>query len=338
MLARIALQTARAPFAATASSSLLPLASTSSAPAAALPAHARLFSSTAPAGENKAKRKARMTRKANLDKKAAIRRELEESRPDPVLGYQRGNDHLWENCLLNKVTIKREDVWGEIIPVEDSGAAAAAAAAEAEAAKAGEGGAKDGAAAQAQRREPYVPKYFNFGLDAEMVQQLSDTLPATSALKSTLGDKATSVDAVLLSRFEEANALEAQKRDQLMRILDLRNADSKGIESYNKRQIVKMFGRAEADTGSPEVQAAILTLRIRSIFAHLKASPRDVDNRQAMRQLVHKRGKILKYLRNVSVTRYEDLLLKIGVEPRAVEGEIIMRKNELRSLIRGIDV
>ncbi|BGO88788.1 hypothetical protein NBRC10512_006928 [Rhodotorula toruloides] len=337
MLARIALQTARAPFAATASSSLLPLASTSSAPAAALPAHARLFSSTAPAGENKAKRKARMTRKANLDKKAALVREFERTRPDPVLGYQRGHDHLWENCLLNKVTIKREDVWGEIIPVEDSGAAAAAAA-EAEAAKAGEGEAKDGAAAQTQRREPYVPKYFNFGLDAEMVQQLSDALPATSALKSTLGDKATSVDAVLLSRFEEANALEAQKREQLMRILDLRNADSKGIESYNKRQIVQMFGRAEGDTGSSEVQAAILTLRIRSIFEHLKASPRDVENRQALRQLVHKRGKILKYLRNVSVTRYEDVLLKIGVEPRAVEGEIIMRKNELRSLIRGIDV
>ncbi|BGP22087.1 mitochondrial small subunit ribosomal protein S28 [Rhodotorula toruloides] len=325
MLARIALQTARAPFAAAASSSLLPLASTSSAPAAvALPAHARAFSATAPAGETKAKRKARMTRRANLDKKAALVRELEATRPDPVLGYQKGHDELWENCLLNKITLKRKDVWGEVVPIEETGAAAA---------KAGEGEAKDG-----QRQEPYVPKYFNFGLDAETVEQLSDTLPATSALRSTLGDKATSVDAVLLSRFEDATTLEAQKREHLMRILDLRNADSKGIEAYNKRLIVQTFGRVENDSGSPEVQAAILTLRIRNIFDHLKAAPTDVPNRQVLRLLVHKRGKILKYLRAVSVTRYEELLLKIGVEPRSVEGEIIMRKNELRSLIRGTDV
>lgn len=74
------------------------------------------------------------------------------------------------------------------------------------------------------------------------------------------------------------------------------------------------------------------------MFEHLKACPRDVENRQALRQLVQKRGKILKYLRRVSVTRYEDTLVKIGVEPRAVEGEIILRKNELRTLIRGTDV
>lgn len=222
-----------------------------------MPAHARHFSATAPAEESKAKRKSRVVRKQNVEKKVAIIRELERTRPDPVLGYKPGNEHLWENCLLNKITLKREDVWGEIVPVEESEAAAAAAAA-AEAAPAGgvEGEAKEGAKDAAQRRDPYVPKHFNFGLDAATVEQLSDTLPATSALRATLGDKATSVDAVLLTRFEEANALEAQKREQLMRILDLRNADSKGIEHYNKRRIVEAFGRVENDSGSPEVQGA----------------------------------------------------------------------------------
>jgi small subunit ribosomal protein S15 len=81
--------------------------------------------------------------------------------------------------------------------------------------------------------------------------------------------------------------------------------------------------------------AAILTARIHSLSAHLISSPRDIQNRQALRQLISKRTTVLKYLRAVSVTRYEDCLEKIGVEPRAVEGEVIVTKAELRTMIRG---
>lgn len=76
-------------------------------------------------------------------------------------------------------------------------------------------------------------------------------------------------------------------------------------------------------------------MRIRSLSAHLVSSPRDVQNRQALRLLVARRAKVLKYLRAVSVARYEECLEQVGIEPRAVEGEVVVRKEELRTMIRG---
>ncbi|GAA5900957.1 hypothetical protein JCM5296_004939 [Sporobolomyces johnsonii] len=313
MLSRRAVQSARAPLAAAAaaSSSLLtPLASCSSP---VLPT-ARPFSSSAPASETRARRRTRLVRKANLEKKASLIRQHAASRPDPVLGFSKGNDDLWDKSLLKSLLLNRDEVWGEPVRPEDASSAAAS---------------------STSPGAPYMPKHFNFGLDQHTAEQLSTVLPATAALRSTLGDQATSVDSVMLSRFERATELEEQKRDTLMRIVDLRNADSKGIEVENTRRIVAAFGRVPGDTASPEVQAAILTFRIRSLSAHLISSPRDVQNRQSLRLMIAKRAKVLKYLRSVSVTRYEDCLDKIGVEPRAVEGEVVVRKEELRQMIRG---
>lgn len=76
-------------------------------------------------------------------------------------------------------------------------------------------------------------------------------------------------------------------------------------------------------------------MRIRSLAQHLISLPRDIQNRQALRLMIARRARVLKYLRKVSVTRYEDVLDKIGVEPRAVEGEVIVTKEELRTMIRG---
>jgi small subunit ribosomal protein S15 len=84
-----------------------------------------------------------------------------------------------------------------------------------------------------------------------------------------------------------------------------------------------------------ELIAAILTMRIRSLSSHLIALPRDIQNRQALRLMISRRARLLKYLRKVSVTRYEDVLDKIGVEPRAVEGEVVITKEDLRTMIRG---
>lgn len=200
--------------------SLLPLASTSSP---------RSFTSSAVNNESKAKRKTRLVRKANLAKKESLVRQHEAARPDPVLGFAKGNEDLWEKSLLKSILLDREAVWGQ--PSTTPGAAA------------GEG-------------SGYTPKLFNFGLTAQEAEQLSDALPATAALRSTLGDQATSVDAVMLSRFEEATEAEQRKRDTLMRIVDLRNADSKGIEVENTRRIIATFGRTPGDTASPEVQCA----------------------------------------------------------------------------------
>ncbi|GAA5860420.1 hypothetical protein JCM3774_000413 [Rhodotorula dairenensis] len=311
MLSRSAFHAARAPAAAAAVGA--PLASTSRAVL-----HAdgqRAFSVSAPTSESRGKRKTRLVRKANLDKKAQLVRQHEQTRPDPVLGYAPGNQDLWDKSLLKQILLRKEDVWAGTSPAGTSTGTASSA---------------DDAGS-----DHYTPKLFNFGLTAETAQQLSEVLPATSALRSTLGDQATSVGSVLVERFDAATRAELDKRDALMRIVDLRNADSKGIEVENTRRIVAAFGRAPGDTASPEVQAAILTMRIRSLSEHLISLPRDIQNRQALRLMIARRARMLKYLRQVSVTRYEDVLDKIGVEPRAVEGEVIVTKQELRTMIRG---
>lgn len=220
---------------AAAPTSFAPLASTSRAvllhsPA---PSQQRTFSASAPASESRGKRKTRLVRKANLDKKAQLVRQHEQSRPDPVLGYAQGNQELWDKSLLKQILLRKEDVWA------GKGAGSAAE----EGSPAGSG-------------EHYTPHLFNFGLKAETAHQLSDLLPPTAALRSTLGDQATSVGSVMVSRFEDATRAEQEKRDTLMRIVDLRNADSKGIEVENTRRIVEAFGRVPGDTASPEVQGA----------------------------------------------------------------------------------
>ncbi|GAA5912022.1 hypothetical protein JCM6882_002009 [Rhodosporidiobolus microsporus] len=307
MLSRVALHTGRAPLAAACSS----FASSSSSSAALPTVQSRPFSQSAPAQESKARRRTRLVRKANLQKKDQLVRQHQLERPDPVFGYAKGNEALWDNSLLKSILLTKDEVWGTTAADPSSPSSTPSSSSD------------------------YTPKLFNFGLSPEQAQQLSETLPATSALRSTLGNQSTSVDAVMLSRFEDATAAEQQKRDALMRIVDLRNADSKGIEVENTRRIVAAFGRVPGDTASPEVQAAILTARIRSLSSHLISSPRDIQNRQSLRGLISKRATVLKYLRAVSVARYEECLEKIGVEPRAVEGEVIVGKEELRVMIRG---
>lgn len=132
---------------------------------------------------------------------------------------------------MKKILLNKEQVWGKVVK--------------------GEGETRLEEEGQQQ------DKVYNFGLDRDTAQQLSTVLPATAALRSTLGDGKTSVDSVMLSRFEQATEIEEQKRDTLMRIIDLRNADSKGIEVENTRRIVENFGRSPGDTASPEVQGEL---------------------------------------------------------------------------------
>lgn len=70
--------------------------------------------------------------------------------------------------------------------------------------------------------------------------------------------------------------------------------------------------------------AALLTYRIRNLWAHRQKSPRDVGNKLGLRKLVHHRARLLKYLRRTDRVRYDILLERIGVEPESVEGELIV--------------
>ncbi|RKP11668.1 hypothetical protein BJ684DRAFT_12619 [Piptocephalis cylindrospora] len=86
-----------------------------------------------------------------------------------------------------------------------------------------------------------------------------------------------------------------------------------------------MLGRSEADTGSPEVQAAIWTIRIRDLERHFQSHHKDRHNRRSYRKLIHKRARILKYLKSQDFAKYHQTLKALGLKPDDVENEIVVK-------------
>ena len=80
-----------------------------------------------------------------------------------------------------------------------------------------------------------------------------------------------------------------------------------------KKEVVESFKRGEADTGSPEVQVALLTERIRQITEHLRSFKKDHQARRGLLMLVGKRSRHLKYLRRKNEARYQDLIASLGI-------------------------
>ena len=80
-----------------------------------------------------------------------------------------------------------------------------------------------------------------------------------------------------------------------------------------KKQIMAEYATVEGDTGSPEVQVALLTKRINDLTEHLKAHKHDHHSRRGMYQLVGKRRRLLKYLAATDITRYRSLIERLGL-------------------------
>ncbi|BDV01860.1 30S ribosomal protein S15 [Thermodesulfomicrobium sp. WS] len=80
-----------------------------------------------------------------------------------------------------------------------------------------------------------------------------------------------------------------------------------------KAEIIKEFGKSEADTGSPEVQIALLSARIDYLTEHFKSHPKDHHSRVGLLKLVGKRKQLLSYLRSKDVQRYRDIITKLGL-------------------------
>lgn len=80
-----------------------------------------------------------------------------------------------------------------------------------------------------------------------------------------------------------------------------------------KDQIIAEYATHEGDTGSPEVQVAILTERIRQLTEHLKQHPKDDHSRLGMYKMVGKRRRLLDYLMRKDIERYRALIAKLGI-------------------------
>ena len=80
-----------------------------------------------------------------------------------------------------------------------------------------------------------------------------------------------------------------------------------------KSDIISKHGKTETDTGSPEVQVALLTDRIQHLTDHLKAHPKDHHSRRGLLMLVGRRRRLLDYLRDLDVERYRSLIAELGL-------------------------
>ncbi|KAL1749226.1 hypothetical protein HDZ31DRAFT_79071 [Schizophyllum fasciatum] len=245
---------------------------------------ARAFSTTAAASGGHRVRKTH-----NALKEQRWARE-QARRPNPVLGTRPGEEWKWEQCELAKVLVLEEHF--SKAPPE---------------------------AVRAREQLPVgavdMPQQFAYGVHDEEKKVLFRYLPYLSATTE-----------VLVEAVKAGEAAELQKAQNFAQLIDLRNTNAAGLAYENRKRIVAAFSDPSKpdDPGRTEVQVAILTYRIRNLYQHLTTFKRDVGNRLPLRKLVHQRAKLLRYLKRIDRARWNILLERCGLEPDAVEGELIV--------------
>lgn len=79
----------------------------------------------------------------------------------------------------------------------------------------------------------------------------------------------------------------------------------------DKKKIIKEFATNSGDTGSPEVQIALLTAKIENLVAHLKSNPKDDHSRRGLLGVISKRRRLLSYLQKKAEDRYKEIVKKL---------------------------
>lgn len=85
------------------------------------------------------------------------------------------------------------------------------------------------------------------------------------------------------------------------------------LSAERKSEIVREYGQNESDTGSPEVQVALLTTRIEELSGHFKDHHKDHHSRRGLLKMVSQRRKLLDYLKRENVERYRSLIQRLGL-------------------------
>ena len=85
------------------------------------------------------------------------------------------------------------------------------------------------------------------------------------------------------------------------------------ISKEKKQAIITEYGRKAGDTGSPEVQIAVLTARIQELTAHLQENPKDHHSRRGLLKMVGQRRGLLAYLKKTDIEGYRALIAKLGI-------------------------
>ncbi|MCQ2565569.1 MAG: 30S ribosomal protein S15 [Clostridia bacterium] len=85
------------------------------------------------------------------------------------------------------------------------------------------------------------------------------------------------------------------------------------ITTEKKQQIIQEFATKPGDTGSPEVQVAILTARINELNEHLKSNPKDFHSRRGLLKMVGQRRNMLAYLKSKDIERYRNIIARLNL-------------------------
>lgn len=85
------------------------------------------------------------------------------------------------------------------------------------------------------------------------------------------------------------------------------------LDTQDKSKVIEDYKRHEGDTGSPEVQVALITERITYLTEHFKTHKKDFHSRMGLLKLVGQRRKLLNYLKNKDIQRYRDLIQRLGL-------------------------
>ncbi|CAG8468953.1 11661_t:CDS:2 [Ambispora gerdemannii] len=166
--------------------------------------------------------------------------------------------------------------------------------------------------------DPSLPRPKHYFLDQSDENLLFHTMPKAAKELNSQQQQANRGDDVAEVKDEEEKAATLEK------IVSLHNTNAKAISLYNVRQALKEFGRFEGDTGSPEVQAAVWTVRILNLHEHIKKNRKDKHNYRQLRMMVHKRQGMLKYLKRQDLGRYFDCLKRLGLDQKTIEGQIVI--------------
>lgn len=257
--------------------------------------------------------KARQIKRANLERRQATEQLLKQTvKRDTARGHTLTPEGfaLWENSDLKSLILIPDEVWkGNIPPLP----------------KLLQGDPESETVTAVMGR----PQVLNFGLtqaDSEFILKQVPQLMAEDRIQDfpeAANELSDPESQAKNDMFEELLQTEQAGAETLSRILDLRNASGQQIERENLRRIVKVFGDGW-NVGSPECQAAVLTYRMRRLMDHLKAKRKDTIARVRLGHLIHKRAKVLKYLRRKNLAGYYALLPRLGLEPLGVEGALPM--------------
>ncbi|GAO50585.1 hypothetical protein SAICODRAFT_29441 [Saitoella complicata NRRL Y-17804] len=122
----------------------------------------------------------------------------------------------------------------------------------------------------------------------------------------------------------EIRKVAAHKKAAMARILNLEQSNSPALQLKNIEYARLQFQRAPGDTGSTEVQSAILTARIHFLASHCKVQKKDLAAWKSLREMVHQRQGLLKYLRRKDPESYVKTITRLGLDDYSVTREITM--------------